>query len=288
MAEPITTYRSAEGVDERRRPPAAGADVVLASAGPPRLGPAAFVRLVMHLTRRHLASSYHLTLLGWAWPVARQLVQLAVLVFLFSQIFDLGIENYPVFVFIGLLSWTWLSSGVSSAATSLIQQRHLVNQPRLANSTLPVVAIAAPLVDLLFGVPILVVMLVLTEGLRVEALACIPLALVQLALLTGLAWIVASVSVMFRDVPNLVTVVLGVLFYLTPVFYGLRSVPDRFEWVLHLNPMTTLIEAYRHALLGTSAPSAGALAAVIAFSFAVAAGGFLLFRRLEPDFADHL
>jgi ABC-type polysaccharide/polyol phosphate export permease len=89
----------------------------------------------MHLTRRHLASSYHLTLLGWAWPVARQLVQLAVLVFLFSQIFDLGIENYPVFVFIGLLAWTWLSSGVASAASSLIQQRHLVNQPRLANST---------------------------------------------------------------------------------------------------------------------------------------------------------
>ena len=81
---------------------------------------------------------------------------------------------------------------------------------------------------------------------------------------------------------------LGVAFYLTPVFYGLRTVPDRYDWILHLNPMTTLIEGYRAALLGTAAPSIGALVGVTAFSASIAAAGFVAFRRLEPRFADQL
>jgi lipopolysaccharide transport system permease protein len=262
--------------------------VPLAPAGPPRPALRAFVRLVAHLTRHRLAATHHLTVLGWAWPVARQLVQLAVLVFLFSRVFDLGIPDFPVFVFIGLLAWSWLSFGLTAAASSLIDQRHLVNQPRLANATLPMVAIAVPFVDVLVGVPILLVLLVASGNLGIAALACVPIALVQLALIAGLAWLVAAVSVLFRDVPTLIGVLLGVLFYLTPVFYGLRTVPEQFQWVLHVNPMTTLIEAYRAALLGTPAPSAGALAAVAAGSAVVAVGGWRLFRRLELNFADHL
>jgi lipopolysaccharide transport system permease protein len=264
------------------------APVPLAPAGPPRPAPRAFLRLVAHLTRRELAATHHLTVLGWAWPVARQLVQLVVLVFLFSRVFDLGIPDFPVFVFIGLLAWSWLSFGITAAASSLINQRHLVNQPRLPNATLPMVAIAVPFVDVLVSVPILLVLLVASGNLGITALLCIPVALIELALLAGVAWLVAAISVLFRDVPTLIGVLLGVLFYLTPVFYGLRTVPDQFQWVLHLNPMTTLIEAYRAALLGTPAPSAGALAAVAAISVVAAIAGFRLFRRLELTFADHL
>ena len=263
-------------------------DVVLRPAGAPRLAPRAFAGLVLHLTRRQLASTHALTLLGWAWPVARQLVQLAVLVFLFSSVFDLGIPNFPVFVYIGLLAWSWFSGGVSAGATSLLSQRHLVAQPRLPNAVLPIVAVAVPLVDVLFGLPIMLVMVLASEGLRLSILWCVPIACVELLLVAGLAWLAAAVSVLFRDVPNLIAVLLGVLFYLTPVFYGIKSVPDRFETVLRLNPLTTIVESYRAALLGTAAPSAAAIAAVAVGSAAVAAGGFAVFRRLEPGLADHL
>src|SRR5579884_894716 len=113
---------------------------VLRPAGARSVRPGVFAALVVHLTVRHLKSSHHLTLLGWGWPVARLLAQLAVLVFLFSKVIQLGIPHYPVFVFIGLVGWNWFSTGVNTAASSILGQRHLVMQPRLTSSVLPIVA----------------------------------------------------------------------------------------------------------------------------------------------------
>jgi len=104
----------------------------------------------------------------------------------------------------------------------------------------------------------------------------------------GVAWIVAGMSVFFRDVPNLVGVALMIVFYLTPVFYAQTHVPDRFRWVLDLNPLTTIIEAYRALLLDMPGPGAARLGAVAAISVAVALLGYRLFARLAPRFADHL
>jgi lipopolysaccharide transport system permease protein len=260
----------------------------LQPAGSARLAPRAFAEMVVHLTRRNLVSTHHLTLLGWAWPLVRQLVQLGVLVFLFSSVFDLSIENFPVFVFSGLVAWTWFSGGLSSASTSVISQRHLVTQPRLPTAVLPMVAIAVPLVDALFALPVLILMLLFSTGIGPGVVLIVPLALVQLAMMAGLAWLIGALSVIFRDVPNLISVGLGVLFYLTPVFYGLKSVPERFQWVLHLNPLTTLIEAYRAALLGVAGPSLAAVGALAAGSLVIAVVGYVAFQRLEPRFADLL
>jgi lipopolysaccharide transport system permease protein len=272
------------------------AELALGSASEPVLRPAgarplrlpAFTALVLHLAARQLKSSHHLTLLGWGWPVTRQLAQLAVLVFIFGKVFDLGIPNYPVFVFVGLMAWTWFSGAVSAAATSVLSQRHLVMQPRLPSSVLPVAAAVVPLIDVLFALPVLVLMLGLSTGLSWGLLACPALLALQLALVTGLGWLVAGVSVFLRDVPNLIGVGLMILFYLTPVFYGRSRVPERFRWVIDLNPMTTIIEAYRSLLLGTAGPGAVRLGAVAVGSIALVVLGQRVFGRLALRFADHL
>lgn len=244
--------------------------------------------LVLHLAKRELSSRHRWTLLGWAWPLARVLAQLAVLVFIFGQIFDLGIENYPVFVFVGLMAWMWFSGGVDGAATSVLRQRHLVMQPRLPSSVLPIVAVVVPLVDVLFALPVLVAMLLLSTGLSWGLLLCPLLLVLQLTLTVGVAWLVAAVSVFFRDVPNLIAVGLLILFYLTPVFYERSVVPERFRWVLDLNPLATIIEAYRHLLLGMPGPGAARLCAVAAAGLVLVALGHRVFTRLAPRFADHL
>src|SRR5215207_9876653 len=203
-------------------------DPGLREAGARPLRPRAFAALALHLTARQLKSSHHLTLLGWGWPVARQLAQLAVLVFIFGKVLDLDVDNYPAFVFVGLMAWTWFSGAVSGAATSVLSQRHLVMQPRLPSSVLPIVAVLMPLVDVLFALPVLVLVLAVSTGLDWGLLACPLLLVVQLALVAGLGWLVAGVSVFLRDVPNLVGVALMILFYLTPVFYDRELVPERF------------------------------------------------------------
>ncbi|HEX3277788.1 MAG TPA: ABC transporter permease [Thermoleophilaceae bacterium] len=252
------------------------------------VGASHFYELVTHLARRELNSQHRWTLLGWAWPLARQLAQLAVLVFVFSKLFDLGIDNYAVFVFTGLITFGWFSSGVLGGAYSLLAQRHLVSQPRFPASVVPVVAVAVPLVDVLMSLPVLVAMLVGSGSLTLTALLLPVLLAIQLVLMCGFAWIFAAAAVYLRDVPQLVLIGVTLLWYMTPVFYSLESVPERYHWVFDLNPLATLIEAYRAVLIGDPGPSVLGVAAVSAASVALAVAGLTMFRRLEGGFVDEL
>jgi len=198
------------------------------AAVPRRLPPHHFRDLVWHLVRAELNATHRLTVLGWAWPLVRQLAQLTILVVVFSQLLHLGIKNFPVFVFSGLVAWNWFSSGLARASTSLIDHRHLLFQPRFPAKVVPIVAIAVPLLDVLFALPVLLAMVLFGPGLTWSALGLPLLIALQLVFMAGLAWGLAAASVFFRDVPNLVGVILLLAFYLTPVFYSRATLGARY------------------------------------------------------------
>jgi lipopolysaccharide transport system permease protein len=104
----------------------------------------------------------------------------------------------------------------------------------------------------------------------------------------GFAWLCAAATVYLRDVPQIVLVGLTLIFYMTPVFYDLDRVPEKYSSVLELNPLAILIEAYRAVLIGGSSPGPVRLGALAAVAVVVAAVGAVLFRRLEPGFVDEL
>jgi lipopolysaccharide transport system permease protein len=247
-----------------------------------------FRELVVHLAKREVSARHRWTLLGWMWPLTRQLAQLAVLVFIFSGVFDLGIDNYAVFVFTGLVAFTWFSAGLSDAAISLITHRHLVYQSRFPIAVVPVVAVAVPFVDVIMALPVLLVMLAVTGGLEWTGLLLPLLLVVQFVLMCGIAWFCAAATVYFRDVPQVVLVGLTLLFYMTPVFYSLERVPEKYRSLLELNPLATLIEGDRALLLGQSGPSAVQVGILSVVSVTLAATGLILFRRLQQGFIDEL
>ena len=253
-----------------------------------RLSFGVFSELVAHLVRREIDSTHRMTVLGWAWPLVRQLAQLSVLVLIFGSVVKLGISHYPVYVFSGLVSWTWFATGTGAAAKSLLDQRHLVFQPRFPSVVLPIVAVAVPLVDVVLVLPVLLVLVGFEGGLHATVVLLPALVVLQLFFTCGLAWLVSAASVFFRDVPNIVVVALQVLFYMSPVFYSLRSVPSRYADILNLNPMTTLIDGYRAVLLGDPAPSLTRFAYVGVVSAVLVVVGLVVFRRQAPTFVDNL
>jgi lipopolysaccharide transport system permease protein len=234
-----------------------------------------------------MAARHRFTALGWAWPLVRQLAQFAVLLVVFSAIVDLEIPSYPAFLFAGLVGWAWFATGVADGTGALLARGHLLMQPRCPAAVIPLVPLGTALVDALIALPVLVA-LVLAEGaLHPEALLLPAIAAIQLVLMAGIVWMTAAASVYLRDVRHVVTIALTLLFYLTPVFYELGKVPESFRWLLHLNPMTTLIESYRDVLIGGRLPGFGLLGVCLA-SVLVAVAGLAVFNRLRPGFVDEL
>lgn len=244
--------------------------------------------LVLHLVRRELASAHRNTLLGWTWPLVRQLAQLAVLVFLFSKVLDLKIPDYPTFVFTGLIAWTWFATALTAAAYSVVSNAHFVTNPRFPTITLPFVAVAVPCFDVLMAMPVLLVLLGF-EGRLGDTALLLPLLLVaQFAFTAGVALIVSALNVYLRDVQNVVGVLLLLLFYLTPVFYGLKNVPPQFHWLLRANPLTAFVNADRAALFDGRLPALVDVAIASGSTIAALGIGLALFRRLQPGFVDEL
>jgi lipopolysaccharide transport system permease protein len=231
---------------------------------------------------------HRLTVLGWLWPLVRQLAQVGVLVFAFSVVLDLGIPDYGVFVFSGLLAWSWFSDGVSRASWSVIQGGYLLRHPKFPAHVLPFTAVSIPLIDVLIGLPVLLGIVAVTIDVPWEALLIPPLALIQFGLIAGLGLLVSSASVYVRDLPQLTTVGLLMLFYMTPVFYPLSRVPEEYRAFVQVNPLVGLIDGYRALLIDGEMPDWSALIWPTIAAVLLLAAGVLAFRRLRADFLDRL
>jgi len=131
-------------------------------------------------------------------------------------------------------------------------------------------------------------MVAANDGIPVTAIALPGLMAIQCVFMAGVACLAASLSVYLRDIPNLVGLGTTLLFYLTPVFYPLSRVPEDYRWLLELNPIGQLLEAYRAVLLYGTWPDAATIAWVSALAVATAVAGVMVFRRLAPGVVDRL
>jgi lipopolysaccharide transport system permease protein len=228
------------------------------------------------------------SVLGLLWPLIRLAAQVGVLVFAFSTVLDLGIHDFPAFLLCGLIAWTWFASGVAAATASIVDRRDLVFQPRFPLPVIPLVALIVPLADLLVALPLVLVVVAAYGDLHWTAVFIPVLVVVQLLLMSGIAWLASTAHVYLRDVHSAIGVVLALLFYLTPVFYRRASAPGSVQDLLQLNPLTVLVEGWRDVLLGGRLPAAGPLAAVAAAAAVIALAGLAVFTRHQNGFVDEL
>lgn len=247
-----------------------------------------FRELVTHLARRELASAHRFTVFGVLWPLFRLLAQWGVLAFVFTSLVDLGIADYPAFLLCGLVAWAWFATGVTAGTASILDRRHLALQPRVPVAVLPAVAVAVPVADVALALPVLVAVIALDETLSWTLVMLPVLLAAQYALMCGVVWTTSATAVYLRDVRKLVDVVLTLLFYMTPVFYDPRRVPEDLRWVVEVNPLAQLLEGWRAILIEGEPPDAGSLLVVAAWASACLAVGWLVFNRLRPGFVDEL
>lgn len=245
------------------------------------------LHLIRHLVRRDLRLRYHDSALGVLWSLALPLVQLVVLVFLFQRVVPLGIDDYPAFVFSGLLPWAWFSACVSAAGTTFIANRDLVRRPGFEPTTLVVVSTLANLLGYVVSLPLLVLVTLLAGRPLGPALLLLPAVLIVAEmLLLGVCLIVATLNVFYRDVQHIAGVAVTLLFYLTPVFYRGDEAAGPYQALFTVSPIAVIVRSHRAIFFDGAPPPAGPFLLAAVTSALVCALGFVLYRRARYDIVD--
>jgi lipopolysaccharide transport system permease protein len=238
---------------------------------------------------RDIKVRYKQTFLGVAWAILVPAFTAAVYIIIFGKFakFPAGNTSYPSLVVAGTLAGQYFASALSAASLSLVTNLALVTKVYFPRVLLPIGAVLVPLVDFVVGLPILIVLMALYGTWPHAQVATAPIFLF-LALVTalGAGFFLASVNVRYRDVPYIIPVFLQALPLISGVMYAVDKLPQKWQWVLAFNPMTTVIAGWRWAMLGAAEPNWAHSAVGAAMGCLVFLFGLAVFRSSEPRFAD--
>jgi ABC-type polysaccharide/polyol phosphate export permease len=243
--------------------------------------------LVRNLAARDLRVKYKGSALGFAWSLAQPLLMAGVYTAAFTWILRVGIEHYPLFILSGMLPWTWFAQSLSLATGTIADHGTLVRKVAFPRMALPAGALASQALQFALMYAVIVgAGSTLVLGPSPAMLAVIPVALVQLAFTTGLALMLSTAYVYFRDTRHLIDVLLQVWFWATPVVYTIDAVPPQLRVWLSLNPMTHIVTAYHQAALAHVWPSPESMLALSAVAAATLATGVAVFTTFERRFGE--
>lgn len=249
--------------------------------------------LLYFLVWRDLKVRYKQTALGVAWIVLQPVLSMVVFSALFGELLKVpsGGVPYPVFAFAALLPWNYFAGSLTRSSASIVGSAHLITKVYFPRLIIPISGVMSGLVDFCIAFVILIGLMIGYRIVPTPAVMLLPLFML-LALLTALGfglWL-AALNVRYRDINHLTPFLVQIWMYATPVVYGTSLIPERFRFLLALNPMTGVVEGFRWALLGSRLADAQApgplFAASVAITLVVLITGAIFFRRTERSFAD--
>ena len=238
---------------------------------------------------REFKLRYQATVLGLAWSLIKPLALGAVLFVALKQFVRIDVKDYHLVLLTALFPWIWFQTSVLLATPSFASGGALLKKVPFPRAVLPFSSVLNNGIHFLLSILILIILLGIS-GRHPDWtwIIGVPyLVAIQLTMLMGVLLIVASIDVFLRDLEHLVEVFLNLLFYLTPILYPLSLVPNRWEPLVRINPLTSLIEAWRDLFMNNSLPGLDIWPAVL-FAVGSVVLGREVFRRLEPGFADAL
>lgn len=248
--------------------------------------------LIRNLAVRDVETRYKHSFLGLYWALINPLVTAAIFSFVFGVIFpsttsSLGRFPYMVFLLTGLTFWNFFANGTSSASNSITGSAALLAKIYFPRVVLPTAAVLARFIDFLFSLVVLSIFVgIYRLPLHWTAFWVIPLLGIQLAFTLGIGYIVAALNVLYRDVSQLVALVMMMWMYLSPVMYPIKGVPDALRGVLLMNPMGALLQAERDLIFSGRLSAPVTLWTAVAWAAFTLIAGLSLFKRLEPVFAE--
>lgn len=247
--------------------------------------------LLRTLVWRNVTVRYKQSVIGIAWAIIKPVMQMVVFSVVFGRLADLPSDGipYPVFLYAGLLPWTYFSTTITSGTGSLLAGGNMINKVYFPRLILPFSYLFTSLIDLLLAMVILFGMMfwyradmVLGPQILLFPVFMIP----AMAFAGGLSLWLCALAVRYRDIHHLVPYLLQIGMFVTPVVYAVTLLPMRLRWLLQLNPMTGVVEGFRWSLLGKPVTGWGMMGLGFLLSVLLLVSGMVFFRRMERTMAD--
>jgi lipopolysaccharide transport system permease protein len=245
--------------------------------------------LLYFLTKRDINVRYKQTVLGGLWAVIQPAFTMIVFTLFFGRLTKVSSDGlpYPIFVYAGLLPWTYFANAVTASGNSLVGSANLITKVYFPRIMVPASAALAGLLDFAIAVLLLAFLMVYYQFVPGVGLILFPV-LVALTFVCAVSvglWL-SALNVQYRDIRYVIPFLIQIWLFVSPVIYPVSLVNERFRWILAVNPMGGVIHAYRASLLGRQPIDwtlLGISTSVIVFLFL---SGLYYFRRMERTFAD--
>ncbi len=258
-----------------------------------------FRELIQNLVARNLKVRYRNSVLGVVWSLLNPLLMMLVFTAVFTVMRGEDVGVYPVFILVGLLPWQFFANSVAGATGSIVSNAHLINKVYFPREILVLSEVLSQLVNFLIALLILIPILLLFHIAFTPWILLLPvMIMIQVIFTLGVAFIVATANVFYRDVQMIMEVVLLAGFFLTPVFYSLDILPRSYQlfglnldiWrlVRYLNPMASIIDNYRVIIFYGAPPALDFLLRTLVTAAFVLMTGLFVFYRYHTRFSEEV
>lgn len=245
--------------------------------------------MIFMLVRRDLCSRYKRSVLGFAWTFLNPLLQLLVYTLVFSVVMRSGIERYYLFLFVALIPWLAMAGSVNNGSTCIITQANMIKKIYFPRQVLPIAAVTTNFVNMFLSMLVVLAVCAFSIGLKASLLwYLIPVFFIEYILALGIALLVSALTVYFRDLQYMLTILTMAWQFLSPVIYSAEMVPERLRGLFMLNPMTSILISFRDVLYYKQAPALETTLLALGMGFFFLLVGWAVFTKLEKRFAEEL
>ena len=239
--------------------------------------------------KKDIRGKYKGSFLGILWSFINPLLSVLIYAIIFPYIMKTSMDNYLIYLITGIIPWTFFTMAINTGTISILVNANLIKKVYFPRIILPISSVTSALVNFFISLIIVVIFILFSNiGFSINLIFLPIIIAIQYILLLGITFIVSAIDLYFRDIENIITFVINMLFYATPILYTQDIFPTNLRWIIDINPMAGIINSYRDVFYYKVAPNFSNLFIIFIISLIVLILGYIIFEKLQKRFAEEV